>query len=355
MKTKTKHILIAVLVIWLAPAITQALYQPISIVTTLIQSQFATVFSSTYDTATPAGTDSPSEADDRMREIKAAVQERSNVDHYWPLTGTEVSDADTGEHRKILFHEPIAVTPTVAASHGDLRIADVAGKAELHWTDEDENEVQLTSVGKILGDSLKDDSVDEDAIELSNNAFLSAEDFGGAGQVSIIKVDGSDDVIIRSVSGNTAKLSSEATLVGSTDIVHKAYVDAQIQSLQASAETDINTANTSFTAMTSMSQAITTTGGNVLVLFSCSIENSGNETLFQVLRDSTPIATGSTGHTSQGKGGDNVSIQFLDTSLAAATYTYSIKWRVTAGTSRTRSNVDDTAQTRSLIVVELGG
>lgn len=101
MKTKTKHILIAVLVIWLAPAITQALYQPISIVTTLIQGQFATVFSSTYDTATPAGTDSPSEADDRMREIKAAVQERLAVEHRFALTGTEVSAADTGEHTDI--------------------------------------------------------------------------------------------------------------------------------------------------------------------------------------------------------------------------------------------------------------
>lgn len=110
---------------------------------------FATVFNDTFDTATPAGTDSPTEADDRMREIKAAVQERENVDHYWPLDGTEVSDADAGEHRKVLFHEPIDATPTVAESHGDLRIKDVSGKAELHWTDEDENEVQLTDAGEI--------------------------------------------------------------------------------------------------------------------------------------------------------------------------------------------------------------
>ena len=60
-----------------------------------------TVFSKTYDIATPAGSDSPTEADDRMRETKAAVQERLAVEHRFALTGTEVSAADTGEHTDI--------------------------------------------------------------------------------------------------------------------------------------------------------------------------------------------------------------------------------------------------------------
>lgn len=55
----------------------------------------------TYDTATPAGSDDPAEADDRMREIKAALQERLNVEHVFDLTGTEVSHADTGKHTDI--------------------------------------------------------------------------------------------------------------------------------------------------------------------------------------------------------------------------------------------------------------
>ena len=55
----------------------------------------------TYDTATPDGLDDPSEADDRMREIKLALQERLAVEHNFPLTGTEVSDADAGKHGDI--------------------------------------------------------------------------------------------------------------------------------------------------------------------------------------------------------------------------------------------------------------
>lgn len=49
---------------------------------------FLLAWTYTYDTATPAGTDDPREADDRMREIKAANQEIMNVEHDWTLTGT---------------------------------------------------------------------------------------------------------------------------------------------------------------------------------------------------------------------------------------------------------------------------
>ena len=58
-------------------------------------------FSNNFDTATPPGGGDPAEADDRMREIKAAVQERLAVEHVFDLTGTEVSGANTGKHTDI--------------------------------------------------------------------------------------------------------------------------------------------------------------------------------------------------------------------------------------------------------------
>jgi len=58
-------------------------------------------FSETYDTVTPDGGDDPAEADDRIRETKAAIQERLNVEHVFDLTGTEVSGANTGKHTDI--------------------------------------------------------------------------------------------------------------------------------------------------------------------------------------------------------------------------------------------------------------
>ena len=104
-----------------------------------------TVFSKTFDTATPAGSDDPAEADDRMQEIKAAVQERENVDHYWPLTGTEVSDADAGEHRKATLRTGSA--PSAVADKGFVYVKDISGKTELFYRGEDGNEIQITSGG----------------------------------------------------------------------------------------------------------------------------------------------------------------------------------------------------------------
>lgn len=170
-----------------------------------------TTFNETYDTATPADSDDPAEADDRMREIKAAVQERENVDHIWDKTGTEVSGADTGEHRKVLFHAPIATTPTVAADHGDLRIKDVANgadtKAELVFTNEAEAEVQLTANGK----------------NLANNVNLTGDNAAGDAAVNLVKANTSD----------LAELSDGAVLAAATEvgdgdrtIADKAYADA---------------------------------------------------------------------------------------------------------------------------------
>lgn len=165
-----------------------------------------TVFNDTFDTATPAGSDDPAEADDRMREIKAAVQERENVDHYWPLTGTEVSDADAGEHRKVLFRAPISTPDSIAENHGQLYLKDVNGKAELFFIDEDENEIQLTNVGKLV---------------IANNTYLISRDQVGTGTVNLIKATTGD--IPEILTG--AVLSASTAPVVDAGIANKLYVD----------------------------------------------------------------------------------------------------------------------------------
>ncbi len=138
----------------------------------------ATTFSSTFDTSTPAGTDSPTEADDRMREIKAAVQERENVDHYWPLTGTEVSDADAGEHRKVTYHETID-DPTPVAGHADLYMQN----DELRFQNDVDSAFDITD-----GGFLKFASLDN----LANDTYFKAVDNAGTGTVNLIKANTSD-------------------------------------------------------------------------------------------------------------------------------------------------------------------
>ena len=103
-------------------------------------------FTYTIDTATPVGTDAPSVIDDRIRQAKAGWQERMNVDHVFALTGTEVSAANTGQHRQVEFDSPIT-KPTSATNKSWLYAKDVTAKAELHWEDEDGDEIQFTSGG----------------------------------------------------------------------------------------------------------------------------------------------------------------------------------------------------------------
>lgn len=84
----------------------------------------------------------------RIREGRKAVRERLEVDHVF--SDVNDTDADSGEHKKITFTAPIAAPGSVAASKGIVYIKDVSSKAELHWMDEDENEIQLTTAGALL-------------------------------------------------------------------------------------------------------------------------------------------------------------------------------------------------------------
>jgi len=100
----------------------------------------------TYNITTPESSAAISTGDDRIREVKGAIQERENVDHYWPLASSAVSDLDAGKHRQITFQSPIA-TPTPQADEGLLYTKTVSDKSELVFIDEDGDEIQLTSGG----------------------------------------------------------------------------------------------------------------------------------------------------------------------------------------------------------------
>ncbi len=114
----------------------------------------------TYDITTPDGSvDSPAEAADRMNEIKFATQERLDADHYFPLTGTEVSDLDAGEHRKITLRTLSAVE-VAALAGAKAYLYQLVTDGELYFKDAAGNTIQLTFGGKILSASLN--MLDED-------------------------------------------------------------------------------------------------------------------------------------------------------------------------------------------------
>ena len=189
-------------------------------------------FTYTYDITTPAGTDSPTLADDRMRETKAAAQERLNVDHYFALTGNEVSDAATGQHRQIEFYDPIT-KPTNAANKGWVYTKDSASsKVELHWLDEDGNEKQVTTAGAL-------NIVSAELLgKLDNDTYFTAVDAAGTGTVDLIKANASDEVEIFHETAHPAQLSSSDAPVSDADIANKKYVDDQIDATVGSGTAD---------------------------------------------------------------------------------------------------------------------
>ncbi|HBH13819.1 MAG TPA: hypothetical protein DDX29_12035 [Clostridiales bacterium] len=85
------------------------------------------------------------EVDNYIRQLKLAVRERMEKDHYFDEAGT---DADHGEHSKITFHAQSA-KPTAVANKGFLYTKDVSEKVELFFEDEDANEVQITNEGNL--------------------------------------------------------------------------------------------------------------------------------------------------------------------------------------------------------------
>ncbi len=103
---------------------------------------FTRVWNAAYE-ALPTDANYGYEIDNYLRQVMVDVRERIAIDHYFVPAGT---DADHGQHQKITFHSQVA-KPANVANKGFLYIKDVSAKAELHWEDEDGNELALTSAG----------------------------------------------------------------------------------------------------------------------------------------------------------------------------------------------------------------
>ena len=94
----------------------------------------------------PAGGDNLSAGDNRIREMKTQIREVIDVDHDFPSSGQAT---DVGQHKRVTLQEQ-ADLGSGAEGVPILGAQTVSGKAELVYTDEDDNDIQFTSGGKIL-------------------------------------------------------------------------------------------------------------------------------------------------------------------------------------------------------------
>ena len=96
-----------------------------------------------WSETTPAGGDNIAQGDDKIREAKKQIREIINVDHDFPSSGQA---ADNGQHKQVTLQEQ-ADLGTGAVSATILGSQTIDGKGELVYTDEDDNDVQLTKAG----------------------------------------------------------------------------------------------------------------------------------------------------------------------------------------------------------------
>lgn len=179
------------------------------------------------DPSVPAGTEDPKLGDNRIRALARAVAEILNVDHYMGTdggAGTGYNEDAAGEHKKIKFNAPIS-TPTNVSNKLFVYGKDVGGKIELHCLDEDGNEIQLTSAGKLY-------SASGFAMPSGQTAII--ETVQAVDETGIVLKNDGDDTVITVGDDGTATLADGSQLASSAeptadaDIANKKYVDDNV-------------------------------------------------------------------------------------------------------------------------------
>lgn len=181
-----------------------------------------------WDKAKPAGTDVLQDSDNDIVFNNTALEAALDQDHDFSTGSTQ-----TGKHTQITFKAPIS-TPANSPNEGYFYMKDVAGKAEAHIEDEDGNEIQITTVGKIKSASLDMKDEDDMASDSASHAATqqSIKAYSDAGTQTMTNKTLTSPVINTGISGTAIKdeddmVSDSATAVP-TQQSTKAYIDTEI-------------------------------------------------------------------------------------------------------------------------------
>lgn len=233
-----------------------------------------TVFADTYDTAVLDGqTAFVSQIDDDLRQLKRALQERLNVDHMAQLVATQLSDADTGKHRKVTFYGVLAVKPALDAGECAFYTKTVSGKSEIFFENEDGTECQLTNAGKlnVLATSIPNDTITQAHIRLAYDSYLQALNEAGDAEVGLIKSgrNEADDTDV-AVLPDKVRTATSAAPAEDTQVANKKYVDDHVKKYDSG--WFAATPNTTYTKLHGLGAVPTI----VQVLYSNTADGSGD-------------------------------------------------------------------------------
>ncbi|HUU54502.1 MAG TPA: hypothetical protein VMY87_06235 [Armatimonadota bacterium] len=279
-------------------------------------------FGDTLNTDTPAEyAERPSLGNDRIREMKRALQERLDVDHYFPADtpgAGQVDDADTGEHRQLTLRER-AVPAAVGENKAVMFASEIGGKVGVSIVDEDElvKDVTIQTGGvHVLNLEGKDFTAaaaaitDDLTIDVSGGKLqLKSGDAANGVQAGHLKTGAGDFV------------DGETLAIGGSGVQVKTGVLGQ--ALQDSGTSNISEATGAWADMADMDVDITTTGGDLLIVASFPCQHGGAAQLLVggVAKTGTTWAPATTDDKVP------VSVQWLETGLAADTYTVKVQWK----------------------------
>ncbi len=238
-----------------------------------------------WDETVPAGSDNINLGDNKIRQLKTQVREVINVDHDFPSSGKA---SDVGQHKRCTLQEQ-ADLGTGSEGVPIFGAQTVSGKAELVFTDEDDNDIQLTSGGKMgssgteilastltvsgdvdVGGSMIGDNVKID----TNDTYITSKDAAGTGTVNLIKAGANDVAVVP----DGAQTATNAAPLNDKDLANKKYVNDQEHTLGSLSDVANNTAIQA-SADTFVTGYVESDGVGEDALISCYVENANPPTV----------------------------------------------------------------------------
>lgn len=181
-----------------------------------------------WDKDKPAATTSLKQSNPQILANNAAIEAALDQDHDFTTGGTQ-----TGKHNKVTLIET-ANLGTGAEGVPILGAQTVSGKAELVFTDEDDNDIQITSGGKILSASL--DSKDEDDMASDSASHTATQQsikaYVDSGIVTMTNKTLTSPVLNGNLTGDAVldedDMASDSAVKVPTQQSTKAYVDTKV-------------------------------------------------------------------------------------------------------------------------------
>jgi len=184
-----------------------------------------------WDESVPTNDNYGYDIDNYIRQLREDVAERLSSMVYGFVNG-ETSLEDSIKDLNF-YVQTTPATPT--ASYGKVYAKTASGKAELHWLDQDGDEVQLTDGGKInyAAITVTADSITQAMIQLDNNSSLIGRNAADDGDVELIKANASDEAELptKTIVADTSEMASSAAPTTDAGISNKKYVDDSVAAI----------------------------------------------------------------------------------------------------------------------------